>query len=267
MTKPLITSTGGFITPNCDGISGTLVSSGPSSVVTGPAGPVFSKDVAKFNGSNFPGTGCALTTWTDLVSSPTLDGTIVNCFTGLAGTGTTVDPYNLTFDGSHNTYVQGTNNIPMNTDITMSVWVYFNSFTANFPRLIDIQDGTNDLQLVYDFSFGGWCTKNTNWESGINATGWNVTASTGVWYNAVVVWQINTTTTTFYLNGVSQSTKAGAGVGAISLANTYFLGQRADKGSGTKLDGKGAIFQIWNRALSSTEVTTNWNSTKARFGY
>ena len=63
----------------------------------------------------------------------------------------------------------------------------------------------------------------------------------------------------YYVNGVL----VGTGTAYTTLVSTPTLFNR---GAAQTWKGNGAVVQIYNRALSATEVLQNYNATKTRFG-
>jgi hypothetical protein len=88
-----------------------------------------------------------------------------------------------------------------------------------------------------------------------------ISAAFNVWHN--VCFTIVGKTTSAYLNGVFQLSKTSTGEVAI---NPYgFIGKYNDfYGQNATFDG--SVFQIYNRALSVTEIQQNYNSLKGRYG-
>jgi len=68
------------------------------------------------------------------------------------------------------------------------------------------------------------------------------------------------------LNGVSQSGSAFSNIGTGNQNNKIVLGARSDFQGTTWMNGRISNLQIYNRALSSTEVLQNFNATKDRYG-
>jgi hypothetical protein len=85
--------------------------------------------------------------------------------------------------------------------------------------------------------------------------------SLGVWQHIAVT--MLGTQVTHYLNGSSNGTGA-ISVATTNGANNLIIGNRND--NVTDFGGNIAITQIYNRALTSTEVLQNYNAQKSRFG-
>jgi hypothetical protein len=82
----------------------------------------------------------------------------------------------------------------------------------------------------------------------------------GKFHNYTVVYQ-SATNATLYVDGIFVSTIAIV----LNLA-TSPIGSIGNWDNGTYWAGNIALTQIYNRALSSTEVTQNFNAQRARFG-
>jgi hypothetical protein len=81
----------------------------------------------------------------------------------------------------------------------------------------------------------------------------------------MVALSVTSTAATAYLgqtNGITTATNTVSH--ASSLLDDIKLAQ--DDTGGRFFNGSIAIAQIYNRALSATEITQNFNSTKTRFG-
>jgi hypothetical protein len=219
------------------------------SIVTN--GLVLALDAA--NIKSYSGSGTA---WTDL-SGNSNTGTLTN-----GPTFSSSNNGSIVFDGV-NDYISasasssfqfGTNNF------TVSFWVYFNASPNNYA-------------LYDNLILGGIGARNDAFVLLVNATGkldvFTVGSFRGVssttlvsktWYNIVLtrtsgVWN-------YYFNGVLDSasftntvnlTSGGCIIGRISDTSGYFI--------------NGAISQvsIYNRALSATEISQNYNATRGRY--
>ena len=208
------------------------------------------------NIKSYPGSG---TTWTDL-SGRGNTGTLTN-----GPTYSSVNGGSIVFDGT-NDYVIGNTPSGLNLSQPCSVntWVYFNNFSEINPRIIEVQDGSNSIQILRDGSTTRLTTKNSNFQTDFASTTWFV-PSTGTWYNITAVWTPSTSTTTLYLNGALQSSVGSASVGIGNQANKYVLGNRSDFVGTTQLAGNIAQVSIYNRALSAAEVSQNFNALRSRF--
>ena len=197
------------------------------------------------NVKSYPGSG---TTWYDK-SGYGNNGTLTNGPTFNTGSGGI-----LVFDGT-NDYVRIELSSPITfTNISYNSWVKVPTLDTQYRTIIDLNNDDMLLDIVqnqfglYDPTYGTGYILNTN-------TWYNYSVSHtygGPWY--------------FYVNGSliytspndSTSKTAsrigiGAGLTSATTADEFWLGNIA-------------IAQIYNKGLSPTEVTQNYNATKGRFG-
>jgi hypothetical protein len=225
-------------------------------------GLVLDLDAAKRD--SYPGSG---TVWNDIASG-VITGSLVN--------GPTFDPNNagsIAFDGIDdyvtNIGTTSTFSFIQNTGIfTLSAWVKINSFSSA-SYFIGNNDGSTGskgfylgypgsggrLWLVITYGVGGQTTLNYNRDSFFTDNNWVFVTCVG-----------NGVSGQFYKNGISFGTSQiittlstgdssrVLGVGRINSFNTSYW------------NGNLATAQIYNRALSASEVLQNYNATKGRFG-
>lgn len=219
-------------------------------------GLVFAVDAA--NKKSYPGSG---TTWSDLAGSN--DGTLIN--------GPTFDSANggsIVFDGTDD-YVGGTgisNGGGSGTAQSYNIW--FKVDTLNVSGLsqgLFFWDQYNGI-AIYDVT--GEIFIQTRGDNSIGDFSPTPTVTTNTWHN--VVFNFN--------QGVSyECWLDGVSFGSVATSDTsnepassqiWSIGSRIND-SNNYLDycnGNIAIVQAYNRALSSTEVTQNYNALKSRFG-
>jgi len=208
--------------------------------------------------ASYPGSG---TTWTDLSGNGN-DGTLVN--------GVGYDSNNggsLTFDGS-NDYVGAGNLGSFFTQGTISYWMY-STAVENFrnpfsTHYLGGNAGIRFEQYTTANPYGGFTVVIGN--DGGSFAGYSYLTSSvlssNTWYNVVLVWNTTTNTATGYLNGVQKfssshtlwaTTLPSISIGSGFSANRYFKGNI----SSTK---------IYNKALTPSEITQNYNALKGRYG-
>ena len=98
---------------------------------------------------------------------------------------------------------------------------------------------------------------------------WNwrrVTAiNTNTWYCSTVTYDGNTQIV--YVNGTSAYTSTvGSGLGQIYVNDLRIAARNAPSTATSLMTGRVGIFQIYNRALTATEVLQNFNAQRARYG-
>ena len=89
--------------------------------------------------------------------------------------------------------------------------------------------------------------------------------SINTWYNLSLIANSSTGLVSFYINGVLDGSIAYNGTLKQNAAATLSIG--SDPGVARRYwQGNVSNAQIYNRALSATEVLQNYNATKTRFG-
>ena len=155
------------------------------------------------------------------------------------------------------------------TSWTCEAWFSYVSVSGSNPVIVtDIQGGNNKVNYVLGVPDGVTAprisagTFATNWRS--LTPGYLPTANS--WYQAIGTFDGTTHTFTLYINGSSYATQTltapsasyGSGGSGIRLM------QRWD-GSNYWGGGLGVV-RIYNRVITSDEVTGNWFYQKRRFG-
>jgi len=202
-------------------------------------GLIFYLDAA--NSRSYPGSG---NTSYDL-SGFGNTGSIVN------GTGfSSTNNGHFIFDGT-NDQIQFTNTILSGSqDFTISSWVQSSGGTGtifgNYPA--------GNLQMFYSPSYiGFWLNNNSAY------------ANAPTYYSAnivnLIVQRSSGTNLAVYLNG--QVIKTGSSNSTIGSTSDFRIG--ASTANVELFQGKIYNIQVYNRALTATEITQNYNAMKARF--
>jgi hypothetical protein len=203
--------------------------------------------------------GSYIPTWYD-VSSGGNNGTLNNGPTYNSANGGSI-----VFDGVDDYVSIPFNSNLVTTTVTVNMWCYattLNVYRTPFTSEPGLNAGVNGYGFRQRLDNTWW------WVIGYEGNG--AVASTSltqnVWVNLTGTY--DGTTLTLYKNGSSVSTAAGGGrtvnftspsingnirVGSLTSGNDFF-------------SGNVAIVQIYNRALSATEVFQNYNAQKGRFG-
>jgi hypothetical protein len=209
-------------------------------------GLVLNLDAA--NKDSYPGTG---TTWYDLSGNGN-NGTLINGPSFLPNVNSGI----IKFDGVDD-YVDGGTSTLSSGNISLFQWVKMDSLSSTgwnitFTKWLSsvdfhfaIKSGTPRLNL--------YTTSNSDLYA-------NTALATGVWYY-VGFTLVNGGTLTFYVNGTSDGTYSS--VSRTPSNDTIYIG---DPRPNYGLAGSIPVTQVYNRALSSTEVLQNYNAQKTRFG-
>jgi hypothetical protein len=206
-------------------------------------GLVLALDAA--NTKSYSGTG---TSWNDLSGNGN-NGTLIN--------GPTFNSDNngsIVFDGVDD-YVQ-TNLNTHYSQITLSTWARRND-TNSFRSLIGKYRGdppqTESYELLFNNSAG------IRFHVTTSPIDYNISTTTGVWYN--VVGTYNGTTAKLYLNG----TEVSSGNRTAGINSVNFRIGASPRGANYN-NGNISQVSIHNRALTAEEILQNYNSTKSRYG-
>jgi hypothetical protein len=212
------------------------------------------------NTKSYPGTG---TTWFDK-SGRGNNGTLFNDPTFNSGNGGSI-----VFDGT-NDYIDLGNNssITTFTSLTINTWVKPVTLPGFFNQGRIIIRGDDSYRLYWYDNGVGSSNKLYFFSSDIGETGLadsvgyltsNFTVNS--WYNITALY--NGSQTQLFVNGSLVATSAGKS-GTITGTNNIQLGR--SNGNEYFLNGNIASIQLYNRALSASEVLQNYNATKGRFG-
>jgi len=197
------------------------------------------------NTKSYPGSG---TTWTDLSGNGR--DAIVN------GTPTFTNGY---FDSMSDSNYFSLSNVglsPRTNDFTYSCWIYFNA-VDNLDTIFENGSWTDCLLLRYESTYFSIYA-----ESALGGTlSW--TAVTGSWINLVL--KRENGTVSGFVNATSIGTPFTMTTD-INLANTNLFLMRSQHTTGQWTNGRLSVFQIYNRALTTAEISQNFNALRGRFG-
>jgi hypothetical protein len=203
------------------------------------------------------------TNWFSL-GNPSLSGSLVS------GSGfNNQNGGNITFDGVDDLVTISDNPTLNSTSGTINIW-FFN---------LGIYNTTNQTAEIINKhtaagSFDGYGISLSNISGSINVRGYVKNATTNysipsgsiilpsTWYNVTLTYQTNDQLI-LYTNGVFSVSRS---VGSLTT-NTQPL--RIGTSNDTfwlPFNGRVAVAQIYNRALSQAEITQNYNALKSRFG-
>lgn len=218
------------------------------------------------NLSSYPGTG---TTWTDLTNNGntgTISGaTWLNADGGIFD----FDGLNDTISIAHNSSLS----LSSAAQRTIQVWVKFNELPA-----VNTQGQPVFGKLSSGFNFDGYwgglfsntgntrvVTNGTSIQRVTNSTSNPITVNN--WYLYTFISQISATTNTtkVYINETEVSSTA-HGTDGYSESNPLYLGFIGTGVSSPYLNGKIGACYFYTKGLSISEVSTNYNATKTRYG-
>jgi hypothetical protein len=233
--------------------SGTGKQLTPTPIITN--GLLLNLDASRL--SSYPNTG---TTWYD-ISGNVNNGTLTNgpIFATASGG-------QITFDGIDDNVNMGSNSAFNLTNISISIWVKLDTTASNNFIVGRYFNTTVDNGWVIYYSpttqkilFIGRESE-ALFISNQSTNNYNV----NTWYNIVCTKSANTWS--IYSNGVLDMSQS-IGLGNVAFANNnmQFGGMFTNFGNNYGKHSIGSI-HMYNRALSATEITQNFNATKSRFG-
>jgi hypothetical protein len=196
------------------------------------------------------------TTWND-VSRSGNNGTLTNGPTFNSGNGGSI-----VFDGS-NQYIKPPNSTTLQlTNFTLSSWVRIN--VQNIDQYI-IDTSTNggsgfgySYRIKADNKIRFWAYDANN---ALDST---TTISPNIWYNILVTYNNTSKIQSIYINGVFNVSNIHTNTFVVSTVTNLQIGGSLVLGG--YINGNIAQTSIYNRNLSASEVSQNYNATKSRFG-
>lgn len=212
-------------------------------------GLIVDLDAAKFD--SYPKTG---TRWYDITWT-TSGGTLTN--------GPVFNSSNggfFSFDGTNDLVNMG--NLSFNT-VTLDLWVNIQTFTGNRAIL-----SKGSQALGSGSTFAAWIVTATNTVrnrffnfSGNSAFVTTPSLTSNVWYN--LTWTYDNSNVRLYTN--SSLTETSAVVGPLIVTNNTNLIIASDFYT-QSAEMRSSGFKMYNRALTQTEITQNYNAVKGRYG-
>jgi hypothetical protein len=203
------------------------------------------------------------TTWYDV--GGTNNGTLVNGPTFNSDNGGSI-----VFDGTDDFVDTNFNTNFSTADFTLSSWAYPEFDSDTYGRPIMTKNGNGSCN-IYDFALEYGRQSNRFSFIMDGGTGspslYSTTFSKNNWYNAVATREYLGGTNykcSIYINGSLNVTTTGNFTGGNGSKMT--IGNFVDCNPVGEWLGKISISQLYNRALSATEVLQNYNAQKGRFG-
>jgi hypothetical protein len=229
---------------------------GPKAVTSGL---VLALDAADKN--SYSGTGA---TWTD-VSGTGNNGTLTN-----GPTFNTDNLGNILLDGT-NDYVNVPYNVSFNpsSNLSFMIWTKLTVNDLSIRNPIELSAASDELYFILwraDLSpkrwgFGIRQSNNTYAETTSTSTNFSI----NTWYNIGLIANSSTGLVSLYINGVVDGSIAYNGTLKQNASATLAIGSDAAN-SRRYWQGNVSNVQIYNRALTATEMRQNYNATKGRFG-
>ena len=217
--------------------------------------------------TSYSGTGTTITDISDYpigLGDPSRNGTMSNIsFTS---------PY-FTYNGT-NSQVSVLDNPtlePGSGEFTMEAWFYKTSTVGSSVVLGKFDDGgsssdvsysirTSNANLFAQIGDGTGGVLNVDY---VNSTSYTISANT--WYQAVYVWKPGVSLETF-INGTSIGTVSTSMSSILNSTNPLYLGRYNGGEFAQNFGGRIGITRLYKKALSSSEVLSNYNTDKSKYG-
>jgi hypothetical protein len=228
------------------------LSHGPPIVTNGL---VLALDAADRN--SYPGSG---TTWTDLTGNVN-NGTLTN-----GPTYSTSNGGSIVFDGT-NDYINCGTGLAISGSWTISGFV--RSSVSSATQVIIQRSG--DGNTSYSQNYGIFMNTNNKFRCGTSADSYKYAESTttmvtNTWYYVTGVYNATSKILSIYVNGTFEgSSTALVGDPPTIGAQYVTLGAGDGLSFANRLTGNIAQVQVYNRALTASEISQNFNALRGRF--
>ena len=193
----------------------------------------------------------------------------INNYPGLVVNGPTFSSNNggyLNFDGTNDHILVYNSPFGFTSEsFTYSYWIYINSFTTNLANQGPIPYYKGDYQINGYYSqiaADGSYFFGTNQPGAMQFTGTAAaTFTTGAWYYISDV--RNGSSVRIYVNGIDRTSVTGTHINpSYSNSGLYIASYRTFIFSNIRI----GHFKVYNRALTSTEILSNFNALRGRYG-
>lgn len=225
------------------------------------------------NPTSYPGSG---TTWNNLVT-----GNAVTNFTIQTGGTYSTDNGGVIRFGNTGGGAQSSTGFSNLSAYTVEVWVklagtmggYDPSVQTNYTPCFFSEKSSGGVNMVLAYNARGLTTGTANssyrYEAAINNGGWkshqiatNYSSDINNWVQIISTY--DGSKLTIYRNGVSLGSSAALGISSLRTPSPgYWIAHRWDMADGVY--GDYSKVMMYNKALSASEVTTNYNAFSARF--
>jgi hypothetical protein len=216
-------------------------------------GLVLALDAADRN--SYPGSG---TTWRDL-SANNIIGTLTNGPTFNSANGGSI------FTDGTDDWISTPYSGSAADSYTFSVWFKNDNYSEGKYLLGRGRDGAGSgWSLQLNITTGGIAqagvVPTVPSVVGLGTTG-TITLALNTWYHITGVW-IAGSSIQCYVNGVLDGTTSTSGTSLRTSTNGWWIGSIS---TSLFTSGYNAVAQVYNRALSASEIQQNYNAQKSRF--
>jgi len=176
------------------------------------------------------------------------------------------------FDGTNDTVALGSTPIISSGSFTYEAWGWVDAFASGDECSLINYEGTNLSTLLlsagsnFDGGVGHRFVVRKDNANEISIRG-NIAANGfNEWHHYVGVYDETTQTAVAYVDGVQVNTGTNTNVSGWTAGTTSRQDLGVSAGGTRHLDGRIGETRIYNRALSPTEVSQNFNATRSKYG-
>jgi len=208
------------------------------------------------NSNSYPGSG---TTWTDL-SGNSNNGTLINGPTFNSANGGSI------FTDGTDDWISTSYSGSAADSYTFSVWFNNDNYSEAKYILVRGRDGAGSgwslhLAITTTGTAQAGVVPTVPSVVGLGTVG-TITLALNTWYYITGVWTAGSSIQC-YVNGVLDGTTSTSGTSLRTSTNGWSIGSIS---TSLFTSGYNAVAQVYNRALSDTEILQNYNAQKLRFG-
>jgi len=152
-------------------------------------------------------------------------------------------------------------------NLSISFWINFSSYAGAtlYMPITKINFATAGASRAYAVEINVTASNKLDFEggggSGSVRKGVAWTPSTGTWYHIVVVYTAAAGTVDFYINSTAQTQQTGFNTSLANSGDAFTIGAALDTAVVSyQIPGSIDEVGIWNRAITSTEVSSLYNS-------
>jgi hypothetical protein len=157
------------------------------------------------------------------------------------------------------------------SDFTISAWIKLNAKPITNPRIVSLGSDANNYFNLGTYGGGSPGNHDCFWfevkKAGTFYGGFYFTGrkyEINTWYHVLGTFDNSTNTAKFYINGITVSGTSVIG-GTPNVYNTMLIGTLITNPTEV-INGSISQIQMYNRVLSQSEITQNYNALKSRFG-
>ena len=210
------------------------------------------------NSSSYSGSG---TSWLDL-SGTSNNGTLYNgASVGIGPTYSNQDNGSLLFDGSNDIVSGSVSPSFSSTYFTIDWWIKPNN-VADYNQIMSLNSENSWGGFSFHTTNNGQIYAGTDYSCNCRftpTTGVNLIANT--WQN--ITFTYSNRVAKLYINGVEKLSQTFDNLPSNSTITKYIIGKNSATNA---IDGAIGSFKLYDVALSGTDVMTNFNGAKSRFG-